>query len=252
MALFLGAAVALGLAEALAPARARSLPRAARWPAAAMLAALAGAIGRAVPPAGLAGAARYAKQRRLGLLNRAAAPTWLRWLATLVVLDLAVWGQHVLSHRQPSFWRLHRVHHADPDVDVTTGVRFHPVEIALSGLWKAAVVIAIGAPAGAALAFEAWLSTGALFSHANLGLPPTLDTVLRRVIVTPASHRLHHRTGERESEVNFGFGLALWDRLFGTFATGEVAPETRLGFGEGWRTAEDQSFGALLRQPLQP
>lgn len=243
---------ALAGAEAAAPARRRTLTRAQRWPTAATLALLAGVVGRLVQPAALAGAALWSKRGRMGLLDRAPAPPWLAWATTLVVLDLAVWAQHVLSHKHPAFWRLHRVHHSDPDLDVTTGVRFHPLEIALSGLWKAVVVAALGAPAGAVLAFEVWLSTGALFTHANVRLPRGLDRVLRRVVVTPSSHRLHHRTGEGESQVNFGFGLAAWDRLFGVFSSGEVDDDERLGVGDRWRTSRDQRALALLIQPLTP
>lgn len=249
--IFAGVLVSLALAEALAPARARVLPRRERWSGTAPLAFLAGVVGLFTPPAGLVGAARWAKHRRIGLFNRVHAPAWFAWAASLALLDGWVWAQHVFSHRAPWFWRLHRVHHTDPDLDVTTGVRFHPVEIAVSGLWKAALVVFLGVPAGAVLAFEAWLSTGALFSHANLRLPTALDGALRWIIVTPDSHRLHHRTGERESDVNFGFGLSLWDRLFGTFAAGQVAPETPLGVGEGWRGARDQRPVALLLQPFQ-
>lgn len=252
LALFVGAVAALGVAETLAPARARTLSRGRRWPAAAVLAMLAGVFGRLAPPAGLAGAASWAKRRRVGLFNQIAAPPWLAWTVTLVVLDLAVWAQHVLSHEHAGFWRLHRVHHTDPDLDLTTGVRFHPAEIALSALWKGAMTVGLGAPPPATLAFEAWLSTGALFTHANVALPPRIDRVVRAVIVTPASHRLHHRTSQAESRVNFGFGLAAWDRLFGTFATGEVGADERLGVGEGWRSARDQRSLALLTQPLQP
>lgn len=248
---FLVALAALGVAETVAPARFRTLTRAQRWPAAATLALLAGVVGRLVQPAALAGAAVRAKRGRVGLRNRASPPRWSAWIATLVLLDLAVWAQHVLSHKHPGFWRLHRVHHSDPDLDVTTGVRFHPLEIAVSGFWKAVVAAAIGAPAGAVLAFEVWLSTGALFTHANVRLPRGLDRVLRRVMVTPSSHRLHHRIGEAESQVNFGFGLAVWDQLFGVFSSGEVDDDDRLGVAERWRSSRDQQALALLIQPLK-
>jgi sterol desaturase/sphingolipid hydroxylase (fatty acid hydroxylase superfamily) len=135
----------------------------------------------------------------------------------LLALDLAIWVQHLASHKIPLFWRLHKVHHADRDIDVTTAVRFHPVEIALSMLWKIVVVVPLGAPPLAVLLFEVILNACAMFNHANIALPAWLDGALRVAIVTPDMHRVHHSVLRREHDSNYGFNLSLWDRLFRTY-----------------------------------
>ena len=145
----------------------------------------------AVPVAAVA-AAFFAKERGLGLLNQVDWPYWLKLVIALLVLDLAIWFQHLVSHKVPVFWRLHQVHHADRDIDVTTAVRFHPVEIALSMLWKIAVVIPLGASPFAVFLFEVILNACAMFNHANIALPAWLDRALRLFIVTPDMHRVHH------------------------------------------------------------
>jgi sterol desaturase/sphingolipid hydroxylase (fatty acid hydroxylase superfamily) len=135
----------------------------------------------------------------------------------LLALDLAIWVQHLASHKVPIFWRLHQVHHADRDIDVTTAVRFHPVEIALSMLWKIAVVIPLGASPFAVFLFEVILNACAMFNHANIALPPWLERIVRLFIVTPDMHRVHHSVERREHDSNYGFNLSLWDRLFATY-----------------------------------
>jgi sterol desaturase/sphingolipid hydroxylase (fatty acid hydroxylase superfamily) len=135
----------------------------------------------------------------------------------VLVLDLAIWGQHWASHKVPLFWRLHQVHHADRDIDVTTAVRFHPVEIALSMLWKIVVVVPLGAPPLAVFLFEVILNACAMFNHANIALPQWLDRILRLLVVTPDMHRVHHSVLRREHNTNYGFNLSVWDRLFRTY-----------------------------------
>jgi len=161
-------------------------------------------------------AAIVARDNGIGLFNRLDWPPWLAWLLAFVALDLAVWLQHVVTHRVPILWRLHQVHHADLDVDLTTGLRFHPVEILLSALWKAAVVLALGADPYVVLAFEAVLNAAALFTHANVAMPGRIDGALRWLVCTPDMHRVHHSVEPRETHSNFGFFLSLWDRAFGT------------------------------------
>jgi sterol desaturase/sphingolipid hydroxylase (fatty acid hydroxylase superfamily) len=170
----------------------------------------------AVPIAAVA-AAIYAEQHQIGILNHVAWPEWLKIVVTLLVLDLAIWGQHWASHKIPLFWRLHKVHHADRDIDVTTAVRFHPVEIALSMLWKIAVVVPLGAPPLGVFLFEVILNACAMFNHANIALPAWLDGPLRLLMVTPDMHRVHHSVLRREHDSNYGFNLSLWDRLFRTY-----------------------------------
>jgi sterol desaturase/sphingolipid hydroxylase (fatty acid hydroxylase superfamily) len=152
-----------------------------------------------------------------GLLGALALPAIVTGVAGFLLLDLAVYMQHVVFHHVPWFWRLHRVHHADTQFDVTTAVRFHPVEILLSLVWKVAVIITFGIPALAVLVFEIVLNASAMFSHANVRLPVSLDRVLRAIVVTPDMHRVHHSVVPREINTNFGFNLSVWDRLFGTY-----------------------------------
>lgn len=162
-------------------------------------------------------AAFFAKERGLGLLNQVDWPYWVKLVIALLALDLAIWFQHLVSHKVPVFWRLHQVHHADRDIDVTTAVRFHPVEIALSMLWKIVVVIPLGASPFAVFLFEVILNACAMFNHANIALPAWLDRALRLFIVTPDMHRVHHSVLYREHDRNYGFNLSLWDRLFRTY-----------------------------------
>jgi sterol desaturase/sphingolipid hydroxylase (fatty acid hydroxylase superfamily) len=170
----------------------------------------------AVPIAAIA-AAFYAQAHQIGLLNNVAWPYWVKVVAALLVLDLAIWVQHLASHKIPLFWRLHQVHHADRDIDVTTAVRFHPVEIALSMLWKIVVVVPLGAPPLAVFLFEVILNACAMFNHANIALPQWLDRILRLLVVTPDMHRVHHSVLRREHNTNYGFNLSVWDRLFRTY-----------------------------------
>jgi sterol desaturase/sphingolipid hydroxylase (fatty acid hydroxylase superfamily) len=200
-----------------APRRSTALPRTARWTANLGLAALDAAIVRLLFPFVAVGMAELASARGWGLLNQVDAPPAGAALASIVALDFAIYLQHVLFHAVPVLWRLHRVHHADLDFDVTTGVRFHPVEIVLSLLFKLAVITILGAPAVAVLAFEVILNVMAMFSHGNVRIPGGLDRMLRWLIVTPDMHRIHHSIERAETDSNFGFNLALWDRLLGTY-----------------------------------
>ena len=170
----------------------------------------------AVPVAAIA-AAFYAEAHGIGLLNQVAWPAWVKIAIALVVLDLAIWAQHLASHKVPLFWRLHQVHHADRDIDVTTAIRFHPIEIGLSMLWKIAVVVPLGASPLAVFLFEVILNACAMFNHANIALPLWVDRILRLFIVTPDMHRVHHSVLHREHDSNYGFNLSIWDRLFGTY-----------------------------------
>ena len=170
----------------------------------------------AVPLTAIA-AALYAERNGLGLLNAVGWPGWLKIPIALLVLDLAIWAQHLVSHKVPVLWRLHQVHHADRDIDVTTAIRFHPIEIGLSMLWKMAVVIPLGASPLAVFLFEVILNGCAMFNHANIDLPRPLDRVLRLLVVTPDMHRVHHSVYRSEHDSNYGFNLSVWDRLFRTY-----------------------------------
>lgn len=162
-------------------------------------------------------AALWAETQGWGLFNWLGWSGWIAVPLSILVLDLAIYGQHVVSHKLPIFWQLHKVHHADVDFDVTTGIRFHPIEIALSMLWKIVIVVALGAPAVAVVLFEVILNGCAMFNHSNIALPSWLDRTLRAVLVTPDMHRVHHSILRREHDTNYGFNLSVWDRLFGTY-----------------------------------
>jgi len=170
-----------------------------------------------VVPLAAVSAALWAEAQGWGLLNWTALPGWLETLIALLVLDLAIYGQHVASHKVPLFWKLHQMHHSDVDIDVTTAVRFHPIEIGLSMLWKIVVVLALGPAAAAVVLFEVILNGCAMFNHANVHLPPALDGFLRLFVVTPDFHRVHHSIIHRETDSNYGFNLSVWDRLFDTY-----------------------------------
>lgn len=207
---------------------------------------------RLLLPLAAVAAAAFAGQRELGLFHAVTASAWVSGLATVVLLDLGVWLQHVLFHRFDVLWRFHRVHHADPTLDVTTGLRFHPVEIALSLVWKFGLVVALGAPVAAVILFEVILNLGAMFSHANVRLPGSLDRVLRRVIVTPDVHRVHHSVDGTESRRNFGFFLVVWDRLFGTYLAQPRASHEIMALGVAGQTeGEGRRVGSMLVMPLR-
>lgn len=207
---------------------------------------------RLMLPAAAVGAAMTAEARDWGILGLVDLPPWVEIVVALVLLDLAIYAQHVLFHAVPSLWRLHRVHHADLEFDVTTGLRFHPIEIAASMLIKLAAVVAIGAPALGVLIFEVILNATAMFSHSNVGLPPGIDRVLRRVIVTPDMHRVHHSIAVRETNSNFGFNLPWWDRLFGTYRAQPAAGHKAMTIGlPQFRDPAELRLDRMLLQPLR-
>jgi len=252
LAVFLGVFVAMALAEALWPRRARARPRAARWPSNIGIVVLDTILVRVLFPASAVGMGLWAEARGFGLLHWLAAPAWLAVPVAVAALDLAIYAQHVVFHAVPLLWRLHRMHHADVDIDVTTGARFHPVEILASMLIKLAVVAALGAPAVAVLIFEVLLNATAMFNHANLALPPWLDRALRAVMVTPDMHRVHHSVLRREHDSNYGFNLSIWDRLFGTYRPQPEAGHAGMTIGlDRFREPEDQRLDRMLLQPLR-
>ncbi len=212
-------AILAGIAvwEALAPRRARSLARLKRWPGNLGIAALNTIMLRILFPMAAVGLALLGETRGWGLLNAFNIPTWIAVPISVIVLDFVIYLQHVLFHAIPLLWRLHRMHHADLDIDVTTGVRFHPFEIALSLCIKLMVVVALGAPALAVLIFEVLLNATSLFNHGNVRIPLPFDKVLRWLVVTPDMHRVHHSWHPDETNSNFGFNLPWWDRLLGTY-----------------------------------
>jgi sterol desaturase/sphingolipid hydroxylase (fatty acid hydroxylase superfamily) len=179
-------------------------------------------------------------------------PLWAAVPLAVVLLDLAIYLQHVLFHAVPALWRLHRMHHADLEFDVTTGARFHPLEILLSMAIKLGVVAALGAPAVAVLMFEMLLNATAMFNHSNVRMPARLDSSLRWIVVTPDMHRVHHSVNPREANSNFGFNLPWWDRLFGTYRPEPTAGHESMTIGiEQFREPAEQRLDRMLTQPFR-
>jgi len=252
LAAFLAVFAAAALWEAVAPRRRRAFARARRWPHNLALVALDTALLRLLIPGAALGVALAAQARGWGLLNAAALPAWVAVALAVVLLDLVIYLQHVMFHALPALWRLHRVHHCDPDFDVTTGARFHPLEILLSALVKMAAVAALGAPPLAVLAFEVLLNATSMFNHANARLPLAPDRWLRLLVVTPDMHRVHHSVLREETDSNFGFSLPWWDRLFGTYRAQPAAGHEAMAIGvAGLRGADALRIDRLLLQPLR-
>lgn len=214
---FFGIFALMAVWEVLAPRRALTQSRAVRWGSNLGLVVLNSVVLRLLFPAAAVGMAVFAAEQGWGVFNYLEAPFWLAVLASVVVLDFFIWLQHVMVHAVPALWRLHRVHHADLDFDVTTGARFHPLEILLSMGIKFAVIAVLGPPVLAVVIFEVVLNATSMFNHSNVRLPLAADRVLRRFVVTPDMHRVHHSVEDDETNSNFGFNLSVWDRLFGTY-----------------------------------
>jgi sterol desaturase/sphingolipid hydroxylase (fatty acid hydroxylase superfamily) len=254
LAVFLGLFALLAAAEARLPRRTRSQPRARRWVtnwSIVLLDSLTLRLLAVAMPLLAVGAALDASARGWGLFNTLAWPPAIEVLIALVALDLVIWAQHLVMHKIPALWRLHRVHHADIDVDVTTAIRFHPVEIALSMLLKIGTVYLLGASALAVILFEILLNGLAMFNHANLALGRRLDAALRLVVVTPDMHRIHHSTDRVEHDTNYGFCLSLWDRLFGTYRPQPAADHTAMQTGLAWRDDRPNRLGWSLLLPFR-
>jgi sterol desaturase/sphingolipid hydroxylase (fatty acid hydroxylase superfamily)/rhodanese-related sulfurtransferase len=254
---FLGVFVVLALAEGLRPRRVRMQPKGQRWLTHFGMLALATLLVRAVifllPLVGATAAALYAGQHDWGLFNRTDLPTWLEILLAVALLDLAIWAQHVATHHVPLLWRLHKVHHADRDLDASSALRFHPVEILVSALYKLVMILVLGPAVVAVIAFEILLNASAMFNHANLALPPRVDAALRLIIVTPDMHRIHHSIIRTEHDRNFGFCLSIWDRIFGTYISAPRGGQERMTVGlADWQSDDRPSrLGWLLWLPFQ-
>ncbi len=248
---FLGIFASMMLWEFVAPRRARSVSRWIRWPSNLGIVAVNTLTLRVLVPVAAVGLAVVSADRGWGLLNAFSLPAWLAIVLSVVVLDLAIYLQHVMVHAVPALWRLHRMHHADLDFDVTTGARFHPVEILLSMGIKLAVVAALGPPVIAVLIFEVLLNASSLFNHGNVRIAPKIDGVLRLFIVTPDMHRVHHSILPNETNSNFGFNLPWWDRLFGTYTAQPADGHDGMTIGiEQFRAPREQWLDRMLIQPF--
>ena len=237
--------------EVLAPRRTQMAGRPARWPRNIGLLLVDVILLRVVAPGAAVAVALKAEAGGWGLLNAVPAPAWVAIPVGALLLDLTIYFQHVMFHAVPTLWRLHRVHHADLEFDVTTGTRFHPVEILISTAIKCAAVAAIGAPVISVLIFEVLLNATAMFNHANASVPERVERWLRWLVVTPDMHRVHHSIRYDESSSNFSFNLPWWDRLFGTYRAQPVTGHAAMIIGvDAFRSPEDSRLDRLLIQPL--
>lgn len=243
--IFLGALILMSALEALFPAKARTQSRARRWSTNLGLVVIDTLTIRVLFPVIAVGAALWADSRGWGILNALTLPMWVKVSLAVVILDMLIYWQHVAFHKVPVFWRLHKVHHADRDLDASSGLRFHPAEIVLSMIYKMAAVVLLGAPVLAVIIFEIILNACAIFNHANVRLPRWLERSLRLVIVTPALHRIHHSVREVETNSNFGFSVIWWDRIFGSF-TPHPKGQLTLGLKEYQNDAPSGLIWSLL------
>jgi len=247
---FFSALLIMAVAEWIAPRRVLSLGRK-RWPANLAMLVLDALIVRLLLPAGAVGAALWAGEQNFGLFNYFDWSGGMAVFSAVIMLDLMIYGQHVLFHAVPILWRLHLVHHADRDIDVTTGLRFHPLEILLSMLIKISIVILLGAPVLAVIIFEVVLNGMAMFNHANVRLPLKFDAGLRLLLITPDVHRVHHSILKQETNSNYGFNLCLWDRLFGTYRAQPQDTHDTMVIGlEHLQDAPTNQLGFMLRLPF--
>ncbi len=243
---------AMALWEVAAPRRPRAYSRFRRWPSNLAIVALNAALVRILFPAAAVSLALLGAQRGWGLLNNLSLPGWSTIAASVVLLDLAIYLQHVMFHAVPALWRVHRMHHADLDFDVTTGARFHPLEVVISMLIKFGAVAALGASALGVLIFEVLLNATSMFNHGNVYLPPKLDRYLRWLLVTPDMHRVHHSIAVEETNSNFGFNLPWWDRLLGTYRAQPAAGHDGMTIGiEQFRAARELWLDRMLLQPFR-
>ncbi|NMT62891.1 sterol desaturase family protein [Marinobacter orientalis] len=239
--------------EVFAARRPQQIGRLTRWPNNLLIVVVDTLAVRLVFPVAAVGTAFMASENGWGLLNLVSLPGWLTVIVSVLLLDAAIYFQHRLFHAVPWLWRLHRMHHADLEFDVTTGLRFHPIEIILSMAIKLAVVLALGAPALAVVIFEVLLNATSMFNHGNARLPLWFDRYLRLFVVTPDMHRVHHSVIVRETDSNFGFNLPWWDRLFGTYRAQPEKGHLGMTIGiEDFRTVQDLRLDRMLIQPFRP
>ncbi|MEE9314141.1 MAG: sterol desaturase family protein [Rhizobiaceae bacterium] len=248
---FVGLFALFALTEYFTPRRKLTMLKSHRWFTNIAIIILDGALVRVIFPAAAVGVALWANANGWGLFNLIEVPFWLAALISIVVLDFAVWWSHLLSHKIPLLWRIHRMHHSDRDIDVSTAIRFHPIEIIVSMAWKVCWVIALGAPAVAVILFEILLNGLALFNHSNTKLPLWLDAIVRKLIVTPDMHRVHHSIIVSETDSNYGFNLSIWDRMFSTYTAQPKLGHDDMIIGiEEWQDEGPTKLGWTLSVPF--
>ena len=248
---FLTLFACMAVAQAVAPRRSLRFGYH-RWPANLGIIVIDILIVRLLFPVGAVGAALWAETNGAGLLHQVELSATAEIVIAVILLDLIIYTQHLIFHAVPLLWRLHSVHHADRDIDVTTGLRFHPIEIVLSMLIKLSFVIALGAPATAVLIFEIMLNGMAMFNHANVKLPKKVDAVIRQLLITPDLHRIHHSIIPKETDSNFGFNLSIWDRMFGTWQAQPKLGHKKMIIGlQPLQQAPTHNLMYMLRLPFQ-
>lgn len=247
---FFGVFVLMSVLEAAFPRRPRKLARLRRWPGNLGLVASTALLARLLLPIAPVGAALWSAQRGVGLFHALPLPSLVEGVLAVLLLDVAIYWQHRAFHRFRPLWRVHRMHHADLDLDASSGLRFHPIELLASLVFKILLVVLLGASAASVLVFELLLNGCAMFNHANLALPPRADRLLRLLLITPDMHRVHHSTDMRESNRNFGFSVPWWDRLFATYKP--YPDRGQLGMEIGLNIFRSPSFSRLDRLLLLP
>lgn len=252
LSIFGGIFAVMALWEILAPRRPQTIGRWRRWPGNLGIVALNTILVRLLFPTAAVGVALFAETQGWGLLHAVKLPNWFTIIASIVFLDLVIYLQHVLFHAVPVLWRLHRMHHADLEFDVTTGARFHPGEILLSMVIKLGAVAALGAPAVGVLIFEVLLNATSMFNHSNVRIVERLDAALRWIVVTPDMHRVHHSVTPCETNSNFGFNVSWWDRLCGTYRAQPAAGHQQMTIGiEQFRDPQELRLDRMLLQPFR-
>ncbi|MEM9715270.1 MAG: sterol desaturase family protein [Pseudomonadota bacterium] len=254
LSVFIGLFVLLAALEWVVPKRARRASKTNRWITNWSIVVIDTLTLRLVAialPLLAVGAAVNAERNGLGLFNQTEWPIWMEWLLAILILDFLIWAQHVITHRVPLLWRLHQVHHADTDMDVTTAIRFHPLEILLSMAIKIGAVYLLGPAAIAVILFEIILNGTAMFNHSNIALPSWLDRALRWVVVTPDMHLVHHSDDRVEHDTNFGFALSIWDRLFGTYTDEPAKGTDGMTIGLQWQDEAPTRLAWSLALPFR-
>jgi sterol desaturase/sphingolipid hydroxylase (fatty acid hydroxylase superfamily) len=249
---FLGVLAAMMLWELAAPMRRQEIPRIIRWSNNLAVVVIDAVALRLIFPMTAVAFASFTGTQGWGLFNWLALPDWFEVIVAILILDCAIYWQHVIFHHVPLLWRFHRMHHADQHIDVTTGLRFHPVEILMSMAIKFAVIAALGPSAFAVLLFEIILNASSMFNHSNVRLPAALDHALRLALVTPDMHRVHHSVIPQETNSNFGFNVPWWDRLFGTYRPQPREGHDGMTIGlPSFRTRRDQWLDRMLSLPFR-
>ena len=253
MGVFFTILVVMMLAEALFPRKKRAMTRGHRWLTNLVLVVIDSLFVKLIFPIVAVGIAAFSVGKGWGLFNIVDLPVWLEITLAIIILDMMIYWQHVASHHIPFLWALHKVHHADRDFDVTTGSRFHPIEIGLSMGYKMILVILLGPAVLAVIIFEIILNGTAMFNHSNVKLPLTFDRILRRVIVTPDMHRVHHSIIMGETNSNYGFSLSIWDRLFGSYIAQPKLGHEGMTIGlEEYQNPGPASLAWSLSLPFKP